>query len=545
MNSCTQSEEILALVIKIMEQRLDFDRGLILLANPEKSRLVLQAAFGYSPEQRERLDSVSFHLDRPESKGVFVVCFREQSPFLVNDLNEIVENLSEQSLEFAKNIGTRSFICCPIISEDRSIGLLAVDNVKSKRALVASDISRLTGIASVISISLRNVELIEAKVQHEQERLKIDKLESLGILAGGIAHDFNNILTGIVGNISFAQVFLDPTHKSHKPLAAAEKATERAGELAHQLLTFARGGEPVKKVFSVQHLVNETVSLVLHGSNVKGTIDIPDSIHAIKADEGQISQVFNNIIINATQAMSGGGTLTVTAHNITLCDNATLSLPPGTYIRLTFVDNGCGIPDENLKRIFDPYFTTKSTGNGLGLASVHSIIIRHGGHIGVSSASKKGTTFTIHLPSIGETFSKYQTDSISQTTGNHAGGSILVMDDEEMIRDMTTQMLAYLGYQVTSCENGTEAISAYKTALQSGTPFSAVIMDLTIPGGMGGKETAEHIHAIDPKACLIVSSGYSNDPIMSDYGSYGFSAAVAKPYKISEFGQLLSSLLYK
>jgi len=384
---------------------------------------------------------------------------------------------------------------------------------------------------------------ITGRKEREKELLKIEKLESLGALAGGIAHDFNNILTGIMGNISFAQMFLDATHKSYNPLVEAEKASVRATELAHQLLTFARGGEPVKKVVSLLHLVNETVSLVLRGSNVKGTIDIPDSICAIEADEGQMNQVFHNLIINATQAMPGGGTLTVTGQNENLYSTNSLALPGGSYVRLSFADQGCGISDSDLKKIFDPYFTTKSSGNGLGLASVHSIVSRHGGHIGVSSVTGKGTTFTIHLPSIGETYAKRQTDSVTHSTGVHTGGSILVMDDEELIRDMTTEMLEYLGYQTTTCENGGEAIAQYEAAKNSGGPFSAVIMDLTIPGGMGGKEAAERILAIDPLACLIVSSGYSNDPIMSGYSAYGFNGAIAKPYKMVEFGQLLSTIL--
>lgn len=385
-------------------------------------------------------------------------------------------------------------------------------------------------------------EITERK-EREKELLKIEQLESLGALAGGIAHDFNNILTGIMGNISIAQMFLEDTHKSYKPLAEAEKASVRAGELAHQLLTFARGGEPVKKVVSLQHLMNETVSLVLSGSNVKGTIEIPDSIHAIEADEGQMSQVFHNIIINATQAMPGGGTLTVTAKNETLDNANTMNLPRGSYVRLSFADQGCGISDGDLTKIFNPYFTTKSTGNGLGLASVHSIVSRHGGHIGASSVPGKGTTFTIHLPSIGEAYSTHQTDSAAQASGFHTDGSILVMDDEAFIRDLTTEMLEYLGYQATACENGAEAIAQYKAARESGVPFAAVVMDLTIPGGMGGKEAAQQILAIDPKACLIVSSGYSNDPIMSDYSAYGFNGAIAKPYNMTEFGQLLSSML--
>ncbi|ABQ24603.1 hybrid sensor histidine kinase/response regulator [Geotalea uraniireducens] len=346
-----------------------------------------------------------------------------------------------------------------------------------------------------------------------------------------------------MGNVSFAQMFLDASHKSYKPLAEAEKASVRAGELAHQLLTFARGGEPVKKLVSLLQLVNETVSLVLSGSNVKGTIEIPDSIHAIEADEGQMSQVFHNIIINATQAMPDGGTLTVTARNASLDSANTMNLPGGRYVRLSFADQGCGIPDGDLNKVFNPYFTTKSSGSGLGLASAHSIVNRHGGHIGVSSVPGKGTTFTIHLPSIGETYSTHQTDSVAQSADAHTGGSILVMDDEEFIRDITTEMLEYLGYQATACENGAEAIVQYKAARESGVPFSAVIMDLTIPGGMGGKEAAQQILDIDPKACLIVSSGYSNDPVMADYSAYGFNGAIAKPYNMTEFGQLLSSKL--
>jgi PAS domain S-box-containing protein len=379
----------------------------------------------------------------------------------------------------------------------------------------------------------------------EEELFKARKLDSLGVLAGGIAHDFNNLLTGITGNISLAMMLLPSGEKTYAFLDNAEKASARARELTQQLLTFARGGAPVKKVVSLRNLVSESVSLVLHGSNVMGIVDIPDSIHAIEADEGQMSQVLHNIIINAAQAMPGGGILTVTSQNENLYNANTMALPDGSYVRISFTDQGYGISDDDLKRIFDPYFTTKSSGNGLGLASVHSIVSRHGGHIGASSVEGKGTTFTIHLPSIGETYIKYQEDSVKQTAGDHKGGSILVMDDEKMIRDMATEMLEYLGYQVTTCENGAEAIVQYKAASESGVPFSVVIMDLTIPGGMGGKEAAEQILAIDPQACLVVSSGYSNDPIMSAYSNYGFNGAMTKPYNIMELGQLLSSLLSK
>ena len=383
-------------------------------------------------------------------------------------------------------------------------------------------------------------EVTERK-EREKELLKIEQLESLGVLAGGIAHDFNNILTGIMGNISFAQMFVDDSHQSHKPLAEAEKASLRAAELAHQLLTFARGGEPVKKLVMLQHLVQETSSLVLSGSNVKAVIDIPDAVHAIEADAGQMTQVFHNIVINATQAMPEGGTLTVTAQNVTLTGANNMNLPGGHYVRLSFTDHGCGISADNLKKIFNPYFTTKQSGVGLGLASVFSILRRHGGHVGVGSEVGKGTTFTIHLPSIGKICT--QPESGAPDNSDAQGGSILVMDDEKLIRDITASLLGHLGYQATTCEDGAEAIARYKAARDSGSPFSAVIMDLTIPGGMGGKEAAQLILADDPKACLIVSSGYSNDPVMSDYGAYGFQGAIAKPYNLAKFRQLLNSIL--
>jgi len=405
--------------------------------------------------------------------------------------------------------------------------------------LMSTRLIFLKDIQHLISIT-RDITELKA---HESERLKIEKLESIGILAGGIAHDFNNILTGIMGNISFARVFIDTDHKSRKALAEAEKAAGRAGELANQLLTFARGGEPIKKVVSPQDLVNEALSFVLRGSNVKGIVDIPDSIHALDVDEGQIGQVFQNIIINATHAMPGGGVITITAQDELLDDNNTLSLTPGSYLRFSFADQGCGIPEEDLKRIFDPYFTTKSTGTGLGLASAHSIVNRHGGHITAKSEVGKGATFTLYLPSIGQVYKKFKENAAQQAGNKHKGGSILIMDDEKMIREVASSMLAHLGYEVTVCSDGEKAVELFKTSIESGTPYSMVIMDLTIPGGLGGKEAAERILSFYPEACLVVSSGYSNDPIISKYQEYGFRGAIAKPYNINNFKEVVGSLL--
>jgi CheY-like chemotaxis protein len=240
--------------------------------------------------------------------------------------------------------------------------------------------------------------------------------------------------------------------------------------------------------------------------------------------------------------MPCGGILTVAARNKALSNKNALSLPPGPYVRLRIADQGCGISEDDLKRIFDPYFTTKSAGHGLGLASAYSIISRHGGHIGVGSVVGKGTTFTIYLPSTGKVYSKHRANSGVRAAGEHQGGSILVMDDDEKIRDIASSMLTHLGYEVTACAGGEEAVELYKASVKSETPYLMVIMDLTIPGGLGGKQAAEQILSLFPKACLVVSSGYSNDPIMSDYRQYGFSGAIAKPYDMPAFEEVLNSV---
>jgi two-component system, cell cycle sensor histidine kinase and response regulator CckA len=390
----------------------------------------------------------------------------------------------------------------------------------------------------------RTLEILTDITEQEfihNELMKVQKMESLGVLAGGIAHDFNNILTGIMGNISFAQMVLVEGSEARQPLQNAEKASQRAAELAHQLLTFAKGGQPIKKIVSVRHLVKEAVSLSLRGTNVQGNITLPAELQDIEADAGQMNQAFNNIVINAAHAMSDGGILEVNGENVLLESGNKLSLPPGTYVRLDFRDEGCGIHQADLKNIFDPYFTTKSGGNGLGLASTLSIVRNHGGHILVQSEVGVGTSFTFYLPSTTEVPAPCETKKTGAHE-HHAGGRVLVMDDEEMLRELSTQILSYLGYQVTTCANGEQAIELYASGQQSGTPYLAVIMDLTIPGGMGGKEAAQHILSFDPGAKLIVSSGYSNDLALSDYSNYGFCGAVVKPYKVSELADTLDSI---
>ena len=383
---------------------------------------------------------------------------------------------------------------------------------------------------------------ITDRIAIQNERLKMQKLESLGVLAGGIAHDFNNILTGILGNISFARRLLDPSHRSSDVLLEAEKASQRASDLAHQLLTFARGGEPVKKTVAAHQLVAASASLVLRGSNVHSVITVPDDLHPLDVDEGQINQVFNNIIINAAQAMPGGGSIAIGGENVTLATDNVMALPPGNYVKFTFTDTGCGMSEETVKRIFDPYFTTKTGGNGLGLASAYSIVTKHGGFIGVNSAPGQGSTFTVLLPASDAAPPETGREAEHDHTGRHEGKAVLVMDDEEMIRDLASEMLRELGFHVWTCADGDEAVSLYKSAHGSDTPFVAVIMDLTIPAGKGGKEAAREILDFDPQARLIVSSGYSNDPIMADYVSHGFVSAIAKPYSFHKLADVMGKL---
>lgn len=376
--------------------------------------------------------------------------------------------------------------------------------------------------------------------RQQEELVKVQKLESLGVLAGGIAHDFNNILTGIMGNISYARKSLEQSDDAWLPLSRAEKASRRAANLARQLLIFAKGGEPVKKVFSLRQVVTETLSLVLSGTNLKEQIDIPDDLHSIEADEGQVSQALHNIIINAVQAMPDGGQLAVNGGNVVLNEVNEFNLPGGKYVKLSISDEGCGIPEPEQKKIFDPYFTTKTVGTGLGLASTYSIIKSHGGAITVMSSPGKGATFTIHLPSVG-LVSEENSQTDEDDVVVHKGGSVLVMDDDEMVRELATHTLGRQGYKVMTCCNGKEAIYLFKAAVEAGKPFSVVLMDLTIPGSMGGVETARQILAFDPAAPLVVSSGYSADPVMANYREYGFCAAIEKPYNVEDIAKIISS----
>jgi two-component system cell cycle sensor histidine kinase/response regulator CckA len=379
----------------------------------------------------------------------------------------------------------------------------------------------------------------------ETEALKVEKLESEGLLAGGIAHDFNNILTGILGNIGLVQMQLE-TEKIDSSilemLQQAEEASLRAKELTFELLTFARGGNPIKETISIDALLHQSSRFVLRGSNVRPQINIKEKLWAVEVDQGQIYQVLNNLLINADQAMPNGGNITITAQNKRLKATDNLPLPAGKYICITIQDDGMGIPKTYLSKIFDPYFTTKQKGSGLGLATAYTIIQKHNGHISITSEPGKGSIFTIYLPA-----SKKLPLAVTSATTSvlpAAGyGHILVIDDDEIVTDLLSRVLKNLGYKSQTAPDGETGLKLYQQAQANGNQFNLVITDLTIPGGMGGKEVIKKLQEIDPQVKAIVSSGYSNDPVMANYQQYGFRGVLTKPYQIGKLSKLLQHIL--
>ncbi|MBE9528013.1 MAG: PAS domain S-box protein [Proteobacteria bacterium] len=376
----------------------------------------------------------------------------------------------------------------------------------------------------------------------ETEVLKAQKLESVGVLAGGIAHDFNNILTGVLGNISMAKITVDPEGSVFKRLAEAEKATEQARGLTQHLLTFSKGGEPVKSVVALGPVVRSAALFALRGSNVRFDCSVAEDLWATEVDEGQIVQVINNLIINADQAMPEGGDISVICENIAVSEGSALQLSVGEYVAVTVEDHGCGIDSENRTKVFDPYFTTKKEGSGLGLAATYSIIKKHGGRIDMESTSGVGTTFRLYLKATKAPVTALSVEDPRPVPGT---GRILVMDDEKGIRGLLTVMLEHLGYEVKTTKDGASAIESYRVALKNGKGYDAVIMDLTIPGGMGGREAIKRLLEIDPDVQAIVSSGYSNDPVMAQYARYGFSGVLAKPYMTGSLSKVLYGVIGK
>lgn len=381
---------------------------------------------------------------------------------------------------------------------------------------------------------------ITGQKKMEEEMLKADKLDSLGILAGGIAHDFNNILMGVILDIYLAKMSLNPRDEGFKALSEAEGALMQAKGLTQQLLTFSKGGAPVLKTVTVGELIRESSSFVLRGSNVRCEFSIPEELWPVEVDEGQISQVINNLVINAVQAMPDGGVIEVRAENTAVAGGQLQPVEPGAYVKIAVQDHGVGIPQDHLEKIFDPYFTTKRKGSGLGLSTSYSIIKNHGGYIFAESETGRGSTFYIYLPASKNPAPGKKDAQEKQPSGK---GRVLIMDDEENIRNSAGKILARFGYEVGFAGDGAEAVNQYEKAKKAGNPFDVVIMDLTIPGGMGGREAIQRLAEIDPGVKAVVSSGYSSDPIMANFKEYGFKDMIAKPYKIEELNQVLQRVI--
>ncbi|MCK5841946.1 MAG: response regulator [Candidatus Sabulitectum sp.] len=366
----------------------------------------------------------------------------------------------------------------------------------------------------------------------EIETRKAQRLESIGVLAGGLAHDFNNIMTAVMGNISLAKVYASGNHRVQDKLEKAEKASLRASELTGKLLTFSKGGQPVRRITDIQGVLREAGSHAATCPEVKLIYDLPKDLWAVNIDETQIGQVVNHLVINAVQSISERGVIEITARNKTIGEDNVLSLDPGHYLKISVKDSGLGVPIEIQSRIFDPFFTTKPKESGLGLAVVYSIVKNHGGRVTVESKRGKGSVFIFYLPASEKAVEQEEKTPLVQEKYSKQT-RILVMDDEESVLDVVSEILKQNGYRTGTATDGIEAFRLYKEAIIAEDKFDILIMDITVPGGVGGVEAISMVHELDPSAIAIVASGYANNTVMANFKDFGFVASMTKPFGIA------------
>ncbi|MHB1949948.1 MAG: hybrid sensor histidine kinase/response regulator [Acidiferrobacteraceae bacterium] len=417
--------------------------------------------------------------------------------------------------------------------------LLKTRDGHERRLIVSSAFIRDRSGRTIGAVSvLRDVTRAKAL---EQEALKARGLESLGVLAGGIAHDFNNILTAIIGNLAFAKDYASNDPGVRTIVEEAERSAWRARELTVQLLTFAKGGAPIKKVGAIAGVIRDVCPFFLQGSKVRAEMEFPEDLWRVEFDPDQIGQVIQNLVINASEAMPDGGTLTITGHNVTLTERTPEGIGPGDYVEIRFADTGAGIDKAHLHRIFDPYFSLKKRGSGLGLAIAYSVLARHLGAITVESELGKGAVFSLFLP---RSLQAAAPDEVAEQEAPPRGsGRLLLMEDDDSVRRAGAALLKSIGYTVAVAKNGEEAVAIYLQALANGEPFGAVILDLTVPGGMGGWECLQILRAHDPDIRAVVSSGYYIEPVMADVSKHGFSASVPKPFHVEDMARVLSAVM--
>jgi len=535
-----KSEEQLKLFSVAIEEAMDGIQIINMQGRVIYSNKAVKEIYGFSHEDLVGTFVGDMNADREIASKVILPSMREQGCWS-GEVTVVHKNGKPFPIWLATSIvndAHGSPIAMIGIIRDISERKQAEEIMKRHHEQLIKIVEERTFELTVANESLRREIVDREKMEHEL--LKTQKLESLGILAGGIAHDFNNLLASIMGNVSLAMLDLNPADEIYRQLEAAERASLRAQDLTRQLLTFSKGGEPVKRSTVISELIKEAAGFALRGARLRYDFTFPEGLWLVEADEGQISQVIHNLVINADHAMPEGGTIEMRCDNCVVDARGGLPLRPGDYVKITIQDHGIGISREHLPKIFDPYFTTKQKGSGLGLATSYSIVNKHGGHIVAESVLGVGTTFTIYLPATRAARAQAKPDAERIPLGT---GKILIMDDEEEVRMTTGDILKRLGYTIEFADDGALAIELYRKALDSGRPFDAVIMDLTVPGGMGGKDAVLKLLDMDREVNAIVSSGYSNDPIMADFRKYGFKGMVTKPYRIRDLGVTLHEVL--
>ena len=508
-------DEVLKNIIKTVENRLGYDRGLILLADPDGKRLSFRIGFGYSEAHTRVLHETSFNLANPASEGVFVTCFKEQKPFLVNDFSEISASHSANSVQFAESIGAKSFICCAIVCEGLSLGILAVDNTWSKRTLVASDMRLLMGVAPVIGMSIRNATYIDRERRREGQMRQSQKMEAVGELAGGVAHDFNNLLTAIIGFTTLAQLTTDQQSESYPYLEEVLVASQRAVHLTQGLLAFGRRQAVNPQPADLNGIVGQMEKLLRR--LISEEIDLRFSLYpeplVIMTDSGQIDQILLNLSTNARDAMENAGILTIET-GIEEIDADFVERTGignvGTHAKLLVSDTGKGIDEATRAQIFDPFFTTKELGKGtgLGLAIVYGIVNQHGGFIDILSRPGQGASFAIYLPLLEQDAVSLQRPKTPRLF--HAGTeTILVVEDAPEVRKLTAEVLQQHGYRVIQAVDGQDGLEKF---LAHQEEIKLVIMDVVMPK-MNGKEAFAAIARIKPELKVLFTSGYTPDDV--------------------------------
>jgi signal transduction histidine kinase len=508
-------EEVLNNIIKVLEHRLGFDRGLILLADDKRNILTFHTGYGYNEDELSLVTKTCFNLANPDSQGVFVRCFKDQKPVLVNDFAEIAAFHSPQSAHLALRMGVKSFICCPIVCEGESLGILAVDNLRTTRGLLASDLSLLSGIAPMIGMSIRNAIYLERERVRAEQMRQSQKMEAIGELAGGVAHDFNNLLTAIIGFTTLAQMATEKESRSYPYLRQVLLASDRATHLTRGLLAFSRKKALNPQPADLNVIVGEMRALLrrLISAEIELKFALDRRPLVVMADPGQIDQILLNLTTNARDAMEDAGVLTIETSlaepDAQLAEK--LQVPAGgRYARLAVRDSGKGMDEATRAHIFEPFFTTKEPGKGtgLGLAIVYGIVKQHHGTIQIVSAPGNGTSFDIYLP-LHEGVAPVVAAPAAVEHSFAGTETILVVEDAAEVRKLTSEVLEQQGYRVIEAVDGRDGLAKFMAHQEE---IKLVIMDVVMPK-MNGKEAFAAIAEVKPDLKVLFTSGYTPDDV--------------------------------